>query len=123
MIEQNLHLKIITTRIRELITYKSCTYVLHDLLYGCKKYKLSDGKDTAIKLCLQSEPYTQERKVAIEYLYEIFGANDILKEIIPNADDSIFEDVLTILADEHVVKLREDMYVQYKKTRSTLIYI
>ncbi|MGB4657951.1 MAG: metallophosphoesterase [Mobilitalea sp.] len=121
LLEQHVLRKKIEDRIVELISNETRTSVLYDLLYGCKKYRLLAGKSIAIRFCTNTNISTFERQIALEFLYELFEIDVILKDVVPISDESLFEIIISMMKDVGGTMLKSELLNRCSKNRNLFL--
>ena len=119
-LEQYLTVEVITRKISELVANEVRNDVLSDLLYGCKRYRLYEGKDLAIACCKNNSIPTHRKRNSLEYLKEVFGTQILIDELIPSVDDPTFDAILTLLGDD-VDQIKTEIIAQYKRRKSLFL--
>lgn len=119
-LEQHLPKDTIKRKISELLVNENRDDILADLLFGCKRYRLYDGKDLAISCCKKSSIPAYRKRNSIEYLKDVFGEQILMEELIPNVDDPTFDAILTLLGDD-AVQINAEIIKQYKRRKSLFL--
>ena len=120
-LELNLSSKIIKQEVIRLLPGERRKDVLYDLLYACKRYRLNEGKDTAISYCKLDSVAIYKRKLALEYLFEVFGSQVIIDSIIPISDDSLFEAIVSTLLPSDAERISAEIIERYQKNKSKFL--
>ena len=120
LIEKHVHPFQITSKITSLVADETRICVLDDLMYGCKRYRIESCQDTAISMCENKEIPVYYRRNALEYIFEVFGAEVILTEIVPTVDNPLFETIVDILikTNNADARLKAEMIKRYRSTSS-----
>lgn len=119
-IEQYLSISTISERIIEIISKETRNTNLCDLFFGCKRYRLNEGKTFAIHYCIDINITVYNRRVAVEYLYELFGIEIVIREIIPSADETLFESIISIIKESDD-RLKKELLSRYRKNKSIVL--
>jgi len=118
-IEVHLSREKISERIKTIISEETRRAILDDLFFGCKIYRLNEGKDAAIRYCLDDKIPVFYRRGAFEYLSSQFELS-ILQELITNTDDAFFETIISII-EEYDDLLKKEIISRYQKTKSPVL--
>lgn len=121
LIEQHIAPCVIAERIAALVPQETRTCVLDDLMFGCKRYRIELCKDEAIRVCRMRTISAYNRRNALEYLFDVFGPELILNEIMPTADEGIFEIIVDILCSTGDDRLKTEMILRYEKKPSRFL--
>lgn len=114
LIEQHITPHNIAVRIEELTPGETRVWVLEDLMFGCKRYRIKSCRDTAIYMCKRNEVLSYNRKNALEYLFEVFGSDLIINEIMPTVDNALFKIIVAMLHETADDRLKKEMIKRYK---------
>lgn len=121
LIEQYITLSAIVAKIEELAPQEARIWVLEELMFGCKRYRIRSCRDTAMLMCKMSEVSAYNRKNALEYLFEVFGSELIMDEIMPTSDNELFEIIVNMLREVADDRLKYEMIKRYKKEPSPFL--
>lgn len=113
LIEQHIARHIITQQIEKLTPNETRVWVLNDLMFGCRRYRIRSCKDVAIHMCKRNELSPYNRINALEYLLEEFGFDLILDEIMPAVDIRLFEIIADMLLKTEDNRLKEEIIKRY----------
>ena len=121
LIEQHITLSAIVAQIEGLTPRETRICVLDDLMSGCKRYRIKSCKDTAVRMCHMGEVSAYNRRNALEYLFEVYGSELILNEIMPTSDSALFEIIVDMLRETADNRLKSEMIIRYKKKPSNFL--
>ncbi|NCB62053.1 MAG: hypothetical protein EOM52_00315 [Clostridia bacterium] len=114
LIEQHIAPHNIALRIEELTPQETRICVLEDLMFGCNRYQIKSCKDAAIQMCKKDKVSAYSRRNALEYLFNVFGSELILNEIMPATDNALFELIVDMLRENPDSRLKAEMIRRYK---------
>lgn len=121
LIEQHVASCVIAKQIAILIPLETRIYVLNDLMFGCKRYRIESCKDDAVRVCRMRTISAYNRRNALEYLLDVFGSELILNEIMPAADEDLFELIIDFLRAAGDDQLKAEMISRYRKSPSRFL--
>lgn len=116
-LETHLSLDVIKKNVIRLLTHESRTELIPDLIYACKRYRLYDGKDRAIAYCKNNTIPVYRKHIALEYLYELFGTDVLVYDLLPDIDDSTFDAIVSVLGNEAAI-IAPTIISQYKRRKN-----
>lgn len=114
LIEQHIATQNIVLRVKELTSQETRICILGDLMFGCKRYRIKSCKDIAIQMCKRTDVEAYNRRNALEYLFEVFGSELILTEIMPTSDSALFEIIVDMLRGTADSRLKAEMVERCK---------
>lgn len=120
LIEKYIHPSQITSKIASLVANEKRICVLDDLMYGCKRYRIVSSQDTAVHMCENKEIPVYYRRNALEYIFEVFGAEVILAELVSRVDNPLFETIVDILTKTNNAdaRLKGELIKRYRSAPS-----
>lgn len=116
LVEREIGKTQLVDRIAQAIERQQYITVLEELFYGCTLYKVKQGRSAAISFCKRTDVEDYEKRYAVEYLYEVFGANCILKDITPIEDEKLLIIALPYLKDISGHEIEQLILSQYQKS-------
>lgn len=121
LIEQHISTSAIAAKIEELAPQETRICVLDDLMFGCRRYQIKSCKGTAIQMCKRNDVSAYNRRNALEYLFEVFGSELIINELIPTSDNALFEIIVDMLREAADDRLKSEMIIRYEKEPSQFL--
>lgn len=118
LIEKYISIRDIANQIAVLALKETRICILEDLMFGCKRYGIKSCKDAALRMCQMSTVDAYTRRNALEYLLDIFGADSVLNELMPSADNSLFELIVDMLRSDGDDRLKSEILNRYEKCPS-----
>lgn len=121
LIEEHITPQEIAKHIEVLARTETRVYTLDDLMVGCRRYHIHSCKDVAIRFCKRYSVSAHARESALEYLFELFGSEVILTEVMPLARQDFFERIVDVLHATRDERLTAKMLRMYRRSKSPLL--
>lgn len=119
LIEQHIDKSAIVQHIGDLVVADFRFNLLDDLMFGCRRYHIYTAQDKALWMCKQHEWSIHTRLNALDYLLEICDQRFVLVELLADADDPLFLELLERFYTTHSLLLIDETKKRYAQTKSS----
>lgn len=107
----------IVNRILDLIHTETRVNLLYDFMYACERYSIKGCEMDALRLCGMDTP-NYHKSYALKYLKKERGPQYIIDNIMHEADDELFMEIVRLLFKERLISLTAVMEKKFEETHN-----